>query len=69
MVALFRPPMSFSALYVLSYGASSSSLSSSSSEFFLVTEIADMDGRELKRVQKSAKDTSFQVVKGVRERG
>ena len=40
LVALFRPPMSFSALYVLSYGASSSS-SSSSSLFFFVTEIEE----------------------------
>ena len=34
LVALFLPPMSFSALYVLSYGASSSSSSSSSESFF-----------------------------------
>ena len=45
LVALFLPPMSFSALYVLSYGASSSS-SSSSSELFFVTDKKENTDRE-----------------------
>ena len=67
LVALFLPPMSFSALYVLSYGASSSS-SSSSSLFFFVTEVKEnagsnrrgqLSGNEQKRVMEMGRICNF----------